>query len=77
MSDDNVMYDTPLEFMAEVAESDRACVAQSIIPDYENESGGYHCACSCENWEIMAPSRDQGIRLAREHVARVKAAASV
>ena len=64
MSDDNVMYDTPLEFMSEVAEHSGQCAAQSVIP---MDDGTYICGCSCERWEITAPSRDEGLRLARQH----------
>jgi hypothetical protein len=64
MSDNNVMYDSPTEFLHELASSSGECVAQSVIPDGE---GGYRCACSCENWETIAPSREEGLRLARRH----------
>jgi hypothetical protein len=63
MSDDNVMYDSPVEFMAEAANSD-GCMAQSVIPIAE---GGYACRCSCGQWAITASSRDEGLRLARAH----------
>ena len=64
MSDDNVMYDSPLEFMHEVAEKRGECVAQSVLP---LDDGTYQCACSCENWQIIAPSRAEGLREARRH----------
>ena len=64
MADDNVMYDSPTEFLHEVAQHAGLCVAQSVIPDGE---GGYRCACSCERWEVNAPDRDEGLRLARRH----------
>lgn len=59
-----VMYDTPLEFMHEVAQKKGECVAQSVIPV---EPGKYICACSCENWEVFATSREEGLHLARVH----------
>ncbi len=61
---DNVMYDSPTEFLHEAASSGNACVAQSVIPQAD---GGYVCACSCENWRVIAPSREEGLRLARKH----------
>ena len=64
MSDDNVMYDSPLEFMHEVAEKKGECVAQSVIPIGD---GTYRCACSCEAWEIVAPTREEGLHQARVH----------
>jgi hypothetical protein len=70
MSDENVMYDTPLEFMSEVAEHSGACVAQSVIP---LDEGGYRCACSCERWEVVAPDREEGLRLARVHTGSLAA----
>lgn len=63
MSDENVMYDSPVEFMAAAANSD-GCMAQSVIPIAEGE---YQCRCSCGTWETTAPSREEGLRLARAH----------
>ena len=63
MSDDNLLYDSPVEFMTEAANSD-GCMAQSVIPVAE---GKYVCHCSCGTWNITAPSRDEGLRLARVH----------
>ena len=60
---DNVMYDSPVEFMAEAANSD-GCMAQSVIPQAE---GDYACQCSCGRWTVRAGSRDEGLRLARAH----------
>lgn len=64
------MYDSPTEFLNEVAEHHGACVAQSVIPTAE---GDYRCACSCENWEISAPTREEGLRLARIHTGSLEA----
>ncbi|WP_328439420.1 hypothetical protein OHA71_24105 [Streptomyces sp. NBC_00444] len=61
---DNVMYDSPTEFLHEVAGSGNRCMAQSVIP---RDDGSYLCACSCERWEVVAPSREEGLRLARRH----------
>jgi len=61
---DNLMYDSPTEFLHEVAQHSGLCVAQSVIPE---EDGSYRCACSCEEWEVSAPSREEGLRLARRH----------
>jgi hypothetical protein len=68
VSDDNVLYDSPTEFLHEVAEKSGLCVAQSVIP---LPDGSYVCACSCERWELTAPSRQEGLRLAREHTGSV------
>ena len=64
MADDNVMYDSPTEFLHEVAEKKGECVAQSVIP---LDDGTYLCACSCENWEVISPDRWKGLDLARQH----------
>lgn len=57
------MYDSPLEMMQDaVAEGN--CDVQSVVPLPE---GGYRCACSCDAWETTAETRDEGLRLAREH----------
>jgi hypothetical protein len=71
VSDDNIMYDSPLEFMHEVAEKKGECVAQSVIPLEEGVK--YVCACSCEKWEIFAPSREEGLHQARLHTHSVPA----
>jgi hypothetical protein len=64
VSDDNIMYDSPLEFMHEVAEKKGECVAQSVLP---RGDGTYLVSCSCEQWEVVAPDRWKGLDLAREH----------
>lgn len=61
---DNVMYDSPTDFLAKVREKQGECVAQSVIP---LDDGTYLCACSCERWEVVAPSREEGLNLARKH----------
>ncbi len=61
---DNVMYDTPLEFMNDAAARSDECVAQSVIP---LEDGTYRCACTCEHWEITAESVEAGLFHARLH----------
>jgi hypothetical protein len=64
MSDDNIMYDSPTEFLHEVAERKGECTAQSVIP---LDDGTYAVACSCEQWEVVAPDRWKGLDMAREH----------
>jgi hypothetical protein len=66
---DNVMYDSPTEFLHEVASSNGECVAQSVIPD---EAGVYTVACSCEAWETTAQTREEGLTLARRHTGSIK-----
>jgi hypothetical protein len=61
---DNVMYDSPTEFLHEVSQATGVCAAQSVIPQ---EGGDYMCACSCGRWQTSAPTRQEGLRLAREH----------
>ena len=65
---DNVMYDSPTEFLHDVASEGGRCVAQSVIP---TDEGSYRCACSCQRWEILAPSREEGLRRARAHTGSV------
>jgi len=62
MSD--VLYDSPTEFLHEVAEKKGECVAQSVIP---RDDGSYVVACSCEQWEVIASGRVEGLDLARRH----------
>ncbi|MET7770971.1 hypothetical protein [Nocardia sp. NPDC005366] len=62
MSDDNVMYDSPLEFMNDAASSEE-CVAQSAIP----VGDAYVCACVCDEWQVTAASLEEGLTLAKRH----------
>jgi hypothetical protein len=64
MSDDSIMYDTPLEFVSGAIQRQDEHAAQSVIP---RGDGTYACGCSCESWEATAPSLEDGLRLAREH----------
>ena len=59
-----VMYDSPTEFLQDVLQKSDRCVAQSVIP---LDDGTYVCACSCENWEISAPSQAEGLQECRRH----------
>jgi hypothetical protein len=68
MSDDSVMYDTPLEFVSGAIQRQDECAAQSVIP---RGDGTYACGCSCEKWEATAPSLEEGLRLARQHTGTV------
>ena len=63
-TDDSVLYDSPTEFLHELATAGGACVAQSVVPQGD---GTYVCACSCTAWETTAPSREAGLTLARLH----------
>jgi hypothetical protein len=69
MPEDSIMYDTPLEFVADAIQRSGECIAQSVIP---REDGSYACACSCEKWEATASSLEEGLRLAREHTCLVR-----
>lgn len=60
----DILYDSPTELMHELARGEGRCDAQSVIPD---GSGDYICACSCGDWEVRAPGRLEGLRLARQH----------
>lgn len=63
--EDSVLYDLPTEFFADMAASHGYCDAQSILP-FE---GKYVCHCTCGSWDIEAPTRDEGLTLARQHTA--------
>ena len=68
MSDVAVMYDTPLEFVSSAIQRQDECAAQSVIP---RGDGTYACGCSCDKWEVTAPSLEEGLRLARQHTGTV------
>ncbi|SNQ46242.1 conserved hypothetical protein [Frankia canadensis] len=61
---DNVMYDSPNEFMQDVANNRGLCVAQSVLPQ---EDGTYLVECACETWTTTASSIEEGLRLAKAH----------
>jgi hypothetical protein len=63
-----VMYDSPTEFLQEVMQRSDRCVAQSVIP---LDDGTYACACSCDAWELIAPSRQEGLQACRRHTRSV------
>ena len=60
---ENVMYDSPLEMMQD-AIADGSCDVQSVVP---LPDGGFRCACSCERWQTVTETRDEGLRLAKLH----------
>ena len=63
MSDDNVMYDSPVELLHSAAATEW-CEVQSVIP---NGDGTYRCACNCQRWEVITTSREAGLEAARRH----------
>lgn len=67
MSDNNIMYDSPLEFVNDAVSSNGECVVQSVIPLGD---GTYRCACTCEHWQITAASKEEGLSQARRHTGR-------
>ncbi|MGW0808958.1 hypothetical protein [Nonomuraea sp. NPDC002799] len=71
MAEESVLYDSPVEFMQNVASANGACVAQSVMPE---EDGSYVCACSCDEWLVTASTRDEGLHLCRLHTGSVTGA---
>lgn len=63
-----VLHDSPVDFMHELAMSSVACVAQSVIP---NDEGTYTVACACQQWETTAATREEGLNLARRHTGSI------
>jgi hypothetical protein len=63
--EDSVLYDLPTEFFADMAAASGFCDAQSILP----VEGRYLCHCTCGRWDVEAPTRDEGLALARVHTA--------
>jgi hypothetical protein len=63
-----VMYDSPTEFLQDVVQRSDKCVAQSVIP---LDDGTYACACSCDNWEIITQTRQEGLQAARRHTSSI------
>ncbi|MCW2932753.1 MAG: hypothetical protein JWM19_3715, partial [Actinomycetia bacterium] len=50
--------------LQDVVQKSDQCVAQSVIP---LDDGSYACACSCNAWEIIAPTRQEGLLACRRH----------
>ena len=63
-----VMYDSPTEFLQDVVQKSDKCVAQSVIP---LDDGTYACACSCDNWEIIAIGRAEGLQECKRHTGSI------
>lgn len=64
MNDETILYESPIEIMAEAAALSGECAAQSVIPI---GPGLYRCACTCELWEIETESLQNGLEAARRH----------
>lgn len=65
LSADNMMLDSPMEYLSGMANADGYCIGQSILPI----AGGYRCHCSCGNWDVDVLTEQEGLRLARQHTA--------
>jgi hypothetical protein len=63
--ENNMLLDSPTEYLASLAASDGYCIGQSVLP--VNDGEYYVCHCSCGHWDIEAPTRAEGLRLARIH----------
>jgi hypothetical protein len=63
--DDEPLLETPFEFMSSLNLVTGVCNGQSIV---RGEGGRYFCHCTC-GWDRIAPDRDSGLALAREHTA--------
>ena len=64
-----VMYDSPTEFLQDVMqEVEDQYHGQSVIP---LDDGTYACACSCDAWELIAPSSKEGLQACRRHTRSV------
>ncbi|MFC4944319.1 hypothetical protein [Pseudonocardia sp. GCM10023141] len=70
MDDDNMMLDSPMEFLSGLADAEGAeeggyCLGQSILDAGDH----YACHCSCGSWDVRTGTREEGLRLARLHTA--------
>jgi hypothetical protein len=63
VSDDNSLQEKPAEFMSALRDNAGYCDAQSILPVDDH----YACHCTCGAWDITAPTREEGLALARAH----------
>lgn len=67
--EDNGLYEQPLEFLTSIANSGGFHDGQAIVPEGDH----YRCFCSCGEWNIEAPSNEEGLHLARVHTGSVPA----
>ena len=66
---ESALEEKPLEFMTSIANSGGSCDGQAVVPDGDH----YRCWCSCGEWEIDAPTQEDGLRRARQHTGSVLA----
>lgn len=69
MSDENSLHEKPAEFMSALKDNAGHCDAQSILPAGDH----YACHCTCGSWDVVAPTREEGLALARAHTAGTRA----
>lgn len=63
MSDDSSLHEKPAEFWTAMGQARGTCDAQAILPEDDH----YEASCSCGVWRVQAPTRDDGLALARQH----------
>jgi hypothetical protein len=61
--DESALHEKPAEFFEGFVASPGFCDAQSVIPVDDH----YSCHCSCGAWDVEAPTREEGLELARAH----------
>lgn len=68
-SKDSGLNEQPLEFFQSMANTGGYCDGQAILPDGDK----YRVFCSCGEWEVEAPSQEEGLLMARIHTGSVPA----
>lgn len=58
------LHEKPGEFVSSAASLEEGCDVQSVLP---REDGRFQCHCACGRWDVVADSRESGLRLAAEH----------
>jgi hypothetical protein len=58
------LHEKPGEFLASAVSLDEGCDVQSVLPQ---DDGSFRCHCTCGGWDVIAATRDAGLRVAEEH----------
>jgi hypothetical protein len=68
-NEESGLNEKPLEFFTSMSGTGGYCDGQAVIPDGDH----YRAYCLCGQWEVEAPTREEGLHLCRVHTGSVPA----
>ena len=68
IDEESALDEKPSEFFTSIANTGGYHDGQAIVPEGDH----YKCWCSCGEWQIEAPTEEQGLHLARVHTGSVR-----